>query len=224
MATALLCSLSLVLLLAEPSLGLSRPHALRTATSRRAVLATTAAAVATPRPAASAKDRVNGYPKQYDWEQTLTSGQFFVLRQGGTEPPNSSPLAKEKRAGQFLCAACKTPLFDSAAKFESGTGWPSFASGLEGVETVEGLASGLLGKELRCVDCGGHLGDVFNDGKVFRGTPAAITGKRFCIDGAALTFVPAEGGEPVSGDGLSRRRYQAPAEVELPSWLQPPKV
>ena len=212
--------LALLLLLADATVGLhlSRPpkH------SRRAILASTLVVVAAP--SAEAKDRVTGYPKQYNWEVTLASGEFFVLRQGGTEPPHSSPLVKEKRAGQFVCAGCKTPLFDSASKFESGTGWPSFASGLEGVEMVDGLASAVLGKELRCAGCGGHLGDVFNDGKVFRGTPAEITGKRFCIDGAALTFVPADGSQPVSGDGLSRRRYQQPSEVELPSWLQPPKV
>eukprot|EP00316_Scyphosphaera_apsteinii_P012998 CAMPEP_0119322232 /NCGR_PEP_ID=MMETSP1333-20130426/57602_1 /TAXON_ID=418940 /ORGANISM="Scyphosphaera apsteinii, Strain RCC1455" /LENGTH=227 /DNA_ID=CAMNT_0007329403 /DNA_START=179 /DNA_END=863 /DNA_ORIENTATION=- len=188
---------------------------------RRAALSI--AAVTVPLPAI-AKDRVSGYPKQYIWEQTLSSGQYFVLRQGGTEPPNSSPLVKEKRQGTYICAACSTPLFDSAAKFESGTGWPSFATGLTGVEVVSSFTSALLGSELRCASCGGHLGDVFNDGYLFPGTPAALSGKRYCIDGAALTFLPIEGGEPASGDGLSKRRYDRPADVELPSWLQPPKV
>ncbi len=209
----------LLLAIAKPICGLSRPCCGR----RAAVFGAVAASSASVLPA-TAKDRVTGYPNQYDWEKTLAPGPFFVLRQGGTEPPNSSPLVKEKRAGSFGCVACKTPLFDSAAKFESGTGWPSFASGLEGVEIVESFTGGLLGNELRCYGCGGHLGDVFNDGYLFRGTPAEKTGKRFCIDGAALVFQPADGGEPVSGDGLSKRQYNAPKDVELPAWLQPPKV
>jgi len=116
--------------------------------------------------AASAKDRVAGYPLQRDWEATLTTGQYFVLRQGGTEPPKSSPIYQEKRAGTFVCAGCRTPLFASDQKFESGTGWPSFAKGLEGVEAigVNPFAALLLGSELRCAGCGGHLGDIFNDG------------------------------------------------------------
>ena len=89
---------------------------------------------------------------------------------------------------------------------------------------MESFTGGLLGNELRCYGCGGHLGDVFNDGYLFRGTPAEKTGKRFCIDGAALVFQPADGGEPVSGDGLTKRQYNAPKDVELPAWLQPPKV
>lgn len=188
---------------------------------RRGALAGAASAAALPSAAVFAKDRVAGYPLQKDWQQALSSGEYFVLRQGGTEPPNSSPLVKEKRAGTFVCAGCRTPLFESSQKFESGTGWPSFASGLAGVEKVSSLTSILLGSELRCASCGGHLGDVFDDGILFRDTPAAITGKRFCIDGAALVFVPADGGPERSGDGITDRK---PADVELPSWLQPPKV
>lgn len=185
----------------------------------------TAVATSTSMPlVASAKDRVAGYPQQKDWEAALSSGQYFILRQGGTEPPNSSPLVKEKRAGTFVCAGCGTPLFEAEQKFESGTGWPSFAKGLEGVETVSSLTAVLLGSELRCAGCGGHLGDVFSDGALFPGTPAAKTGKRYCIDGAALIFLPSDGAEAVSGDGLTKRRYSRPDEVELPKWLQPPRV
>ena len=162
--------------------------------------------------------------RQFDWQASLSSGQYFILRSGGTEPPNSSPLVKEKRAGLFTCAGCQTPLFTSAAKFESGTGWPSFATGLEGVETVQSITSGLLGSELRCASCGGHLGDVFPDGRLFPGTPAAVSGKRYCIDGAALAFVPADGSAIALGDGLTSKQYRSPAEVDLPSWLKPPKV
>ena len=91
------------------------------------------------------------------------------------------------------------------------------------VEVVGGnpIQTALLGSELRCKGWGGHLGDVFADGLLFPGTPAAKTGLRYCIDGAALVFVPDSGDAPVSGDGLTERK---PADVELPSWLQPPKV
>jgi peptide-methionine (R)-S-oxide reductase len=120
----------------------------------------------------------------------LSGQQYFILRRGGTEVPNSSPLVKEKRTGTFCCAGCDAPLFESAQKFESGTGWPSFAEPLPAVETMSGnvLQQALLGTEVRCGICGGHLGDVFADGFLFPGTPAALTGKRYCIDGAALFF------------------------------------
>lgn len=179
--------------------------------SRR--LAVSAAAIlATVRPpSAVAKSRVDGYPVQTidgrEWIDVLSSGQFFILRQGGTEPPNSSPLANEKRRGVYVCAGCVNPLFDSTQKFESGTGWPSFASPRKGVEVV----SGLLSSEVRCGRCGGHLGDVFSDGARFPGTRAAETGKRFCIDGAALVFVPSdEASGPLAGDGLTGRARLLP--------------
>ena len=188
---------------------------------RAAFAAFGTAAVSVPAPAV-AKDRVAGYPVQKDWRNELANGPYYILRQGGTEPPNSSPLVKEKRAGKFMCVACERALFSSDQKFESGTGWPSFADKLE-VEVVGGnpIQTALLGSELRCKGCGGHLGDVFADGLLFPGTPAAKTGLRYCIDGAALVFVPDSGDAPVSGDGLTERK---PADVELPSWLQPPKV
>ena len=193
-------------------------------TSRRATFGLIAATVAAAQPSPAVAKGRDEYPLQQDWARTLTSGQYFVLRKGGTEPSNSSPLAKEKRRGTFVCAGCGTPLFASDQKFESGTGWPSFATCLEGVEIVKSITSMLLGSELRCSGCGGHLGDIFDDGRAFRGTPAEISGKRYCIDGAALSFRPADGGEAISGDGLSQRRYEKPADVELPGWMQPPKV
>ena len=183
------------------------------------LLASTAAA-----PAYAAKSRSDPtYPVQRtdrEWQYVLSGQQYFILRSGGTESPNSSPLVKEKRPGTFQCAGCNTPLFESSQKFDSGTGWPSFAKPLAGVETqsTNPLQTMLLGTEVRCKSCGGHLGDVFGDGLLFPGTPAALTGLRYCIDGAALLFAPADGSALVTGEG------EAPRQPELPSWMQPPAV
>ena len=192
--------------------------------TRRTFVASAASATAAWNPAAAlaAKSRDEGYSFQRpdrEWSYTLSGQQYFILRQGGTEAPNSSPLVKEKRQGLFCCAGCDTPLFESKQKFESGTGWPSFAAPLAAVEVVDTnpLKQALLGVEVRCGTCGGHLGDVFADGLLFPGTPAALTGKRYCIDGAALVFKPADGSAAVLGEGKVK-------EPELPSWLQPPKV
>jgi peptide-methionine (R)-S-oxide reductase len=145
------------------------------------------------------------------WREVLTSGQYFVLRQGGTEPPFSSPLVSEKRRGVYVCAGCVSPLFDSTQKFESGTGWPSFAAPRVGaVEVVPRLAN-LLGAEVKCSQCGGHLGDAFSDGSKFPGTPAEVTNNRYCVDGAALVFVPSDvDAGSVPGDGLTGRKRVLP--------------
>jgi peptide-methionine (R)-S-oxide reductase len=174
------------------------------------------ALLSTRAPTSAAKSR-DIYPIQQiagrDWIDVLSSGQYFILRQGGTEPPNSSPLVSEKRRGVYVCAGCVAPLFDSTQKFDSGTGWPSFAQARTGVEVL----AGLLSSEVRCGKCGGHLGDVFNDGARFAGTRAAETGRRFCIDGAALVFVPSEGvAPPVAGDGLTGRARLLPQPARTP--------
>jgi peptide-methionine (R)-S-oxide reductase len=144
-----------------------------------------------------------------EWKSLLTPRQYDILRNGGTERQYSSVLEGENRKGTFRCAGCGTALFASNMKFKSGTGWPSFASALDGVqvEKVNPIQMNLGGAELRCKTCGGHLGDVFNDGFIFVGTPAAETGKRFCIDGSALVFKPDDGGAEVIGD-------QVPSKVE----------
>jgi peptide-methionine (R)-S-oxide reductase len=146
------------------------------------------------------------------WSEALSPGQYFILRQGGTEPPFSSPLLAEGRRGVYVCAGCTAPLFDSTQRFDSGTGWPSFAAPRRAqVELAGSLPFGLGGSDVRCGRCGGHLGHVFPDGSKFPGTRAAETGSRFCIDGAALVFVPTdEAGAPVSGDGLTGRARLLP--------------
>jgi peptide-methionine (R)-S-oxide reductase len=175
--------------------------------------------------AASSKSKTDEYTVQktpQEWKSQLSSLQYDILRNGGTERPYFSILESEKRSGIFECAGCGTPLFvDSRDKFNSGTGWPSFARGLPGVEVeeVSALQASLGGAELRCATCGGHLGDVFSDGFLFVGTEAAKTGKRFCIDGAALVFRPEN-----SNDAAVIRGDEPAPSKGPPSWLEPPKI
>jgi len=123
-----------------------------------------------------------------EWRRLLTGPQYSVLRQHGTERPYTSALNQEKRAGTFACAACDLPLFSSKAKFESGTGWPSFYEPLpNAVGTSEDRAFFMKRTEVHCRRCGGHLGHVFDDGP-------RPTGLRYCMNGAALKFTPEAGG------------------------------
>jgi len=117
-----------------------------------------------------------------EWQATLSPSQYQVLRCHGTEMRGSSPLNREKREGTFVCAGCGQPLFASAAKFESGTGWPSFDQPMPGaVETTTDRSHFMVRTEVHCGRCGGHLGHVFEDGP----TP---TGQRYCMNGAAMKF------------------------------------
>lgn len=120
-----------------------------------------------------------------EWHQLLTPAQYDILRDQGTEPPFSSPLLNEHRAGTFHCAGCALPLFSSTTKFDSGTGWPSFYAPLpNGIATTSDYTLGMDRTEVHCMRCGGHLGHVFPDGP-------PPTGMRYCMDGLALTFSPA---------------------------------
>ena len=120
-----------------------------------------------------------------DWKQRLSPAAFRVLRQAGTEPPGSSALNAEKRKGIFHCAGCDLALFSSDAKFESGTGWPSFHTPLPGaLGTKTDFKLILPRTEYHCARCDGHQGHVFDDGP-------RPSGKRYCNYGVALAFVPA---------------------------------
>jgi peptide-methionine (R)-S-oxide reductase len=119
-----------------------------------------------------------------EWRRLLTPAQYAVLREHGTERPYSSPLNSEKRSGEFACAGCGLPLFSSEAKYDSGTGWPSFWRPLDNaIGTTNDSTFGMGRTEVHCRRCGGHLGHVFDDGP-------RPTGLRYCINGVAMTFAP----------------------------------
>ena len=119
-----------------------------------------------------------------EWQELLDNNAYQVMFEDKTEPPTSSPLNQEKRKGTFICAACFLPLFESSAKFESGTGWPSFFQPIPGhMGKKRDFKLVLPRTEYHCIRCGGHQGHVFNDGP-------PPTGERWCNNGVALKFVP----------------------------------
>jgi peptide-methionine (R)-S-oxide reductase len=120
-----------------------------------------------------------------EWKRRLGQQRFHILREAGTERPFSSALLKEKRKGVYACAGCALPLFSSSAKYDSGTGWPSFWKALpNAIAYKRDLTLGMIRTEELCRRCGGHLGHVFDDGP-------PPTGKRHCINGLSLAFKPA---------------------------------
>jgi len=119
-----------------------------------------------------------------EWRNILTPEQFYVLRKHGTERAGTSPLDKIYDPGTFICAGCELPLFSSATKFNSGTGWPSFHEPLENaISTTTDRSFFMTRIEVHCRRCGGHLGHVFNDGP-------PPTGLRYCMNGIAMKFIP----------------------------------
>jgi peptide-methionine (R)-S-oxide reductase len=117
-----------------------------------------------------------------EWRKSLSSEEYQVLRDHGTERAFTSPLNDEKRSGVFVCVACGQALFDASTKFESGTGWPSFFQPKDGaVATAEDRSFFTKRTEVHCARCGGHLGHVFEDGP-------KPTGERYCMNGVALSF------------------------------------
>lgn len=122
-----------------------------------------------------------------EWRKRLDAAQFHVLREEGTERAGTSPLNNEKRPGVFTCVGCELPLFTSAMKYESGTGWPSFFTTIPGVFGTSTDYKLILPRtEYHCIRCGGHHGHVFNDGP-------PPTGQRWCNNGVALKFIPKSG-------------------------------
>ena len=142
--------------------------------------------------AGNAQEKTKKVKKNYkvvktnaEWKELLSPLAYNVLREAGTERPFTSPLNNIKKEGTFVCAACKTPLYKTKHKFDSGTGWPSFDRAVKGnVELDVDYKIGYARTELKCNTCGGHLGHSFDDG------PQKTTGKRHCINGAALEFIP----------------------------------
>jgi methionine-R-sulfoxide reductase len=127
-----------------------------------------------------------------EFKKKLTPLQYHVLREAGTEPPFTGKYWHEKTPGMYRCAACGAALFSSEAKFDSMTGWPSFTEPInpENVELREDLSHQMKRIEVRCKRCGSHLGHVFNDGptELLDGQPAS--GRRFCVNSAALELEP----------------------------------
>jgi len=164
-------------------------QAMNTLDRRRVLAAASLVALGAPGVSYAARDAHAGSPfrklTDADWRKRLPQPSYLVLRHEDTERPFSSPLNKEKRKGTYLCLGCDLPLFDSAWKFESGTGWPSFYRAMPGAfATKTDHKIGVPRTEYHCARCLGHHGHIFDDGP-------RPTGLRYCNNGVALKFVPA---------------------------------
>lgn len=128
-----------------------------------------------------------------EWRSQLSEMQYAVLREEATERAFTSPLLEISQKGTYHCAGCDQPVFESETKFDSGTGWPSFFREIDGNVGFKSDWKMIIPRtEEHCTRCGGHLGHVFDDGP-------QPTGKRHCINGVAMIFRPADGGEPITG-------------------------
>ena len=133
-------------------------------------------------------DDMKTKPETY-WREKLTPEQFRVLREAGTEPPGTGELLQNHEDGMYHCAACGQTLFSSDTKFESGSGWPSFYNAVDdkAVELIEDNSLGMRRVEVRCGNCGSHLGHVFPDG------PKEHGGARYCMNSVSLAFTSKNG-------------------------------
>lgn len=149
-----------------------------------------------------------------EWQAELSPQEFYVLRQQGTEAPNTSPLNDVEEAGTFICAGCGAPLFTTSAKYESGTGWPSFFQPVDraAVDLKVDFKMLLPRTEVTCASCDGHLGHVFEDGP-------EPTGQRYCMNGISMKFRPDETNEELAAT-VARRLldpYKPAAKSQVPA-------
>ena len=145
-----------------------------------------------PPPAVAAKADTHAFQlTDAEWKARLSAEEYYILRQKGTERPFTGRYWDNHADGVYVCAGCGQPLFSSADKFDSGTGWPSYTRPIspDAAETGTDSSVGMVRDEVMCHNCGGHLGHVFDDGP-------APTGQRWCIDGNGLRFIPAAEADP----------------------------